>query len=105
MNKAAPEVGGAETLPQSIRALREGGDIAGIGLLAGTPVWEVASQSACIQRIRVGSRADFEDTLRGIVAARIRPVVDTVFPVERLADAFQSLHTGRMFGKIGIAFH
>ena len=99
------EVGGAETLPQSIRALRDGGDIAGIGLLAGTRVWEVTGQSARIQRIRVGSRADFEDTLRGIGAARIRPVVDTVFPVQRLADAFQSLRAGRLFGKIGIAFH
>ena len=97
------EVGGAETLPQSIRALREGGDIAGIGLLAGTPVWHVKDSGVRLHRIRVGSREHFEDLLRGIVATRVRPVVDAVYPMEQLADAFRALKAG-VFGKIGIAF-
>jgi len=98
------EVGGAETLPQSTRALREGGDIAGIGILAGTPVWQATDAQVKVHRIRVGSRQEFEDLLRGIAAARIRPVVDAVYPLDRLADAFRALRAGAMFGKIGIAF-
>jgi NADPH:quinone reductase-like Zn-dependent oxidoreductase len=96
------EVGGAETLPQSIRALREGGDVAGIGLLAGTPVWQAPDGRVKVQRIRVGSRQDFEDLLRGMVAARIRPVIDAVYPLEALAEALRVLRAGTMFGKIGI---
>jgi NADPH:quinone reductase-like Zn-dependent oxidoreductase len=97
------EVGGAETLPQSILALREGGDIAGIGMLAGTPVWEAAHVAVRLHRIRVGSRTHFEDLLRGIVATHVRPVVDAVFPLDRLADAFQALGSGSVFGKVGIS--
>jgi NADPH:quinone reductase-like Zn-dependent oxidoreductase len=98
------EVGGAETLPQSMLALREGGDIAGIGLLTGTPVWQVKDPGVRLHRIRVGSREHFEDLLRGIVATRIRPVVDDVYPLEKLGDAFRALRSGAMFGKIGITF-
>jgi NADPH:quinone reductase-like Zn-dependent oxidoreductase len=98
------EVGGVETLPQSIAALREGGDIAGIGLLAGTPVWQATGTSVKPQRIRVGSREHFEDLLRAIAATRIRPVVDAVYPIERLADALRALRSGRIFGKVGISF-
>jgi NADPH:quinone reductase-like Zn-dependent oxidoreductase len=97
------EVGGTETLPQSIDALRDGGDIAGIGLLTGTPVWEATDAPVRLHRIRVGSRVHFEDLLRGMVAARVRPVVDVVFPLDRLADALCALRSQSTFGKIGIS--
>jgi NADPH:quinone reductase-like Zn-dependent oxidoreductase len=32
----------------------------------------------------------------------IRPVVDVVYPLDRLADAFRHLESGRFFGKVGI---
>jgi NADPH:quinone reductase-like Zn-dependent oxidoreductase len=99
------EVGGRETLAQSLLALRDGGDVAGIGLLAGTPVWLGAEPRARLQRIRVGSREHFEDLLRAIMATGIRPVVDRVYPLERLGDAFRALKAGQMFGKIGISFN
>jgi len=79
------EVGGLETLPQSMAALREGGDVAGIGLLAGTPFWQAENVPAGLHRIRVGSRLHFEELLRGIVATGVRPVVDLVYPFERLS--------------------
>jgi NADPH:quinone reductase-like Zn-dependent oxidoreductase len=99
------EVGGLETLSQSVLALRDGGDIAGIGLLAGTPVWQANETRVRLQRIRVGSRRHFEDLLRAIVATGVRPVVDTVYPLERLGDAFRTMKAGAMFGKIGISVH
>jgi NADPH:quinone reductase-like Zn-dependent oxidoreductase len=98
------EVGGLETLPQSMQAVREGGDIAGIGLLAGTPVWQTSDTRVKVRRIRVGSRQHFEDLLRAIVATRIRPVVDAVYPLDRLSDGLRALRSGAMFGKIGISF-
>ncbi|MGE0385193.1 MAG: NAD(P)-dependent alcohol dehydrogenase [Gammaproteobacteria bacterium] len=96
------EVAGAETLEQSRAAVRSGGTIAGIGLLAGTPVWTVAAKPPELIRIRVGSRDDFEDMNRAIVQGAVRPVVDRVFPLERLGDALRILKAGGTFGKIGI---
>jgi len=33
---------------------------------------------------------------------RIRPVVDAVYDLERIADAFRHAESGRFFGKVGI---
>jgi NADPH:quinone reductase-like Zn-dependent oxidoreductase len=96
------EVGGAATLPQSARALREGGQIAGIGLLTGTTVWKEKNPPAQLLRIRVGNREQLEDLVRGVVATGIRPVIDRVFPLEDLGRALQTLRAGAFFGKIGI---
>lgn len=96
------EVGGMETLAQSLAALREGGDIAGIGFLAGTRIWEAKPAGVKLHRIRVGSRADFEDMLRAIEALRLRPVVDRVFPLEALGEALAAMAAGAFFGKIAI---
>ena len=96
------EVGGSETIPQSLSALRRGADIAAIGLLAGTPAWQVDVPEHRLHRIRVGNGEQFDDMLRGIQATGIRPVVDRAYPLGRLADAVRALRTGAMFGKIGI---
>lgn len=97
------EVGGMGTLPQSQAALREGGSIPGIGLLTGAsfgspdkpPVKEMV-------RIRVGSRKSFEAMNRAIVQNGIRPVVDRVYPLEKLSHALMALKSGTVFGKVGI---
>ena len=99
------EVGGTGTIEQSIAALRRGGDIASIGLLAGEVVAQIdeTKVKAKLHLIRVGSRFEFEDMLRGIISASLRPVVDHVFPLEQLVQAMECLRAGRMVGKIGIA--
>jgi NADPH:quinone reductase-like Zn-dependent oxidoreductase len=97
------EVGGAGTLAQSAAALRRGGVIAAIGLLTGSPI-QVEDAPAGTHRIRVGNREQFEEMLRGIEANAIRPVVDRVFPLEKLGEALKTLRAGAMFGKIGITF-
>jgi NADPH:quinone reductase-like Zn-dependent oxidoreductase len=96
------EVGGAETLEQSTRALREGGEVAGIGLLTGTTVWHAKNPAAKMLRIRVGNRDQLEDLVRGIVATGIRPVIDRVLPLEDLGRALETMRSGAFFGKIGI---
>jgi NADPH:quinone reductase-like Zn-dependent oxidoreductase len=97
------EVGGAGTLAQSLSALRAGGALCAIGLLTGTPASPPADGTTAFHRIRVGNRDQFEEMLRGIEANAIRPVIDRVFPMEKLAEAMQTLAAGEMFGKIGIA--
>jgi NADPH:quinone reductase-like Zn-dependent oxidoreductase len=96
------EVGGAETLEQSTRALRDGGDVAGIGLLTGKTIFHASPSSGRLLRIRVGNRDQLEDLVRGISATGVRPVVDRVFPLEDLGSALATLEAGHFFGKIGI---
>jgi NADPH:quinone reductase-like Zn-dependent oxidoreductase len=96
------EVVGLETLPQSRAALREGGTLAGIGMLGGKGFGPVENPPAGMVRIRVGSRKSFEAMNRAIEANAIHPVVDRVLPLERLGDALRELKAGTVFGKIGI---
>jgi D-arabinose 1-dehydrogenase-like Zn-dependent alcohol dehydrogenase len=56
-----------------------------------------------IQGIAVGSRARFEAMNRAIALYKLKPVVDSTFPLEKAADAFRRLEQGKHFGKIVIA--
>ena len=41
---------------------------------------------------------------RAIDASGLKPVVDKIFPLEDLADAFRYQETGKHFGKICLEF-
>jgi D-arabinose 1-dehydrogenase-like Zn-dependent alcohol dehydrogenase len=56
-----------------------------------------------IQGIAVGSRARFEAMNRAISQQKLKPVVDSTFPLDRTADAFQHMKAGKHFGKIVIS--
>jgi NADPH:quinone reductase-like Zn-dependent oxidoreductase len=94
------EVGGQETLQQSVQAMAPGGTIAAIGLLGGTRIGRDAAPG--VVGIRVGSRAMFEDMNRAIAANGIRPVVDRVYPLEKLPQAMAALKAGEIFGKVAV---
>ncbi len=98
------EVGGAGTLGKSLRAVRTGGHISLIGVLAGTgsqvnPM-PVLMKSVRVQGIFVGSRAMFEAMNRAIALQQMRPIVDRVFPFRELAQALAYLESGAHFGKV-----
>ena len=98
------EVGGPDTLPQSIRACRLGGHIALIGVLTG--IGGVIPTAAMMQRqqrvvgLIVGSRQHQMDMVRGIEATGIKPVIDRTFPLRDLRDSFRFLQSARHVGKI-----
>jgi NADPH:quinone reductase-like Zn-dependent oxidoreductase len=99
------EVGGAGTLPLSSKAVRRGGHIALIGVLAGRGEFDprlMMLKSARLQGIFVGSREMFEEMNRAISLADMRPVVDRVFEFEELPEAFRYQESGAHFGKICI---
>ncbi|MGD0481940.1 MAG: NAD(P)-dependent alcohol dehydrogenase [Terracidiphilus sp.] len=72
------EVGGMGTLTRSLRAIRMGGTIAQIGVLApGTeaiPLGLILHKWSRIHGIYVGSRKDFQEMNRAISLAELRPV-------------------------------
>jgi NADPH:quinone reductase-like Zn-dependent oxidoreductase len=98
------EIGGPGTLAQSIAACRLGGDIALIGVLTGfageVPTAAILIGNVRINGITVGSHEQQLAMIRAIEANDIRPVIDSSYPLEGLADAFRHQESGRHFGKI-----
>jgi NADPH:quinone reductase-like Zn-dependent oxidoreductase len=101
------EVGGAGTLPQSLRAVRLSGTVSLIGVLSGGGQFNpmpVLMKNVRVQGIFVGSRAMFEAMNRAIALHKLRPVVDRVFPFADAVAALKHLESGTHFGKVVIAF-
>ena len=99
------EVGGAGTLPASLKAVRIGGYIAVIGILTGSgdinPV-PILMKSIRVQGIFVGSRRMFEAMNRAVETAALHPVVDRVFRFEQAVEAMKYMESGAHFGKVVI---
>jgi NADPH:quinone reductase-like Zn-dependent oxidoreductase len=99
------EVGGAGTLPQSLRAVRTGGTISLIGVLAGAgqvnPM-PILMKNVRVQGIFVGSREMFEAMNRAVALHKLKPVVDRVFPFAEAVAALRYMESGAHFGKIVI---
>lgn len=98
------EVGGQGTLAQSLRAVRPGGTISMIGVLAGgkmdAALGLVVTRHVRLQGITVGSADDFAQMLRAIERTAMRPVVDRIFDFEALPEAMRYLAAGKHFGKV-----
>jgi NADPH:quinone reductase-like Zn-dependent oxidoreductase len=99
------EVGGAGTLPRSMKAVKLGGQIALIGVLSGGGEIDprpLLMKNIRLQGIYVGSRLMFENMNRAITLHKLKPVIDQVFPFEKAAEAYKHLESGAHFGKIVI---
>jgi NADPH:quinone reductase-like Zn-dependent oxidoreductase len=101
------EVGGAGTLPRSMRAVRTGGTISLIGVLAqGSDVNATLDPRPILMRhlrvngIFVGSRAMFENMLRAMTVREMRPVIDRVFGFDELHEALRYMESAKHVGKI-----
>jgi NADPH:quinone reductase-like Zn-dependent oxidoreductase len=102
----AVEVGGAGTFDQSVKALRYGGTMSILGILAGTqgPIdtYAIFHKNLRVHGVYVGSVAMFEDLVRALEASRIEPVIDSVFPFADARAAYEHMASGKHFGKVVI---
>jgi NADPH:quinone reductase-like Zn-dependent oxidoreductase len=103
------ELGGAQSLAQSIRAVRTGGTIALIGVLSGATaeieLGRVVTRGLRLQAITLGSRDDFEAMVRFIDQHGIKPVIDDHrFAFAETRDAIAAIAEGKHFGKLAIEF-
>ncbi len=99
------EVGGAGTMPESMRAVRMGGRISLIGVLSGAGQFNptpVLMKNLRVQGIFVGSREMFEAMNRAIALHQLRPVIDRVFPMSEVRAALHHMESGAHFGKVVI---
>jgi NADPH:quinone reductase-like Zn-dependent oxidoreductase len=100
---AVVEVGGAGTLERSAKAVRTGGHIALIGVLAGVGAFNpmnVLMKAVTMQGVFVGSRAMLEAMNRFVAEKGIAPVIDRTFPLADAVAALKHLESGSHFGKI-----
>lgn len=96
------ETGGGATLLRSIGSTKRGGWIHIIGLIAPgeiDPV-HILLNGVTLRGKEVGSREMFEAMNRSLTHSKIKPVIDKVFPFEKLAEALGELGAGKHFGKI-----
>lgn len=82
--------------------LDKGGQLSAIGMLGSDFSWTRREQGVNLAPIGVGNRDQHEAMTAFIVERCIRPVVDVVYDLERLQDAYRHLASGQFFGKVGI---
>lgn len=99
------EVGGAGTLGQSLRAVRMGGQISLIGVLAAGVTGQfnptpILMKGVRLQGIFVGNRVMFETMNAALAQHKVHPVIDRVFEFKDFQDSLRHLESGAHFGKI-----
>ncbi len=93
---------GAVQFDDNASLLVDGGQISAIGMLGSDFSWTKQNPAVTLAPISVGNRDQHEAMTDFIVQHRIRPVVDVVYDLNRIQDAFRCLESGNFFGKVGI---
>ncbi len=102
------EVGGENTLGQSLNAARAGGSIVIIGVLGGfsSPIMipVLFSKNLRLIGVSVGSRAQFDEMATAIDKWKLKPVIDQLFPFANVPEALHLMQEQGHFGKIVVTF-
>lgn len=97
------EVGGLGTLARSLKAIRTGGVIAQVGVLAESsdplPLGSILHKMVRIQGIYVGSRADFLEMNKAISMTQLRPVGED-FHWAQAREVLTKMQERSHFGKL-----
>ena len=101
---AVMETVGRATWSQSVRALRPGGEIVVSGATTGDDPPADLTQVFFLQRSIIGSTMGTRDELdrlaRFVEVSGIRPVIDSVRPLEDARGAFEEMVAGEQVGKL-----
>lgn len=103
---AVVEVGGAQTLTESILSTKKAGVVCVIGVLSGSqePVdlRPILMNTIRLQGIFVGAKTVFSAMNRVLAYQKIHPVIDRVFSFSEAQEAFSYLESAQHFGKVVI---
>jgi NADPH:quinone reductase-like Zn-dependent oxidoreductase len=95
---------GADTWPQSVRAVRRGGRLvtcgASTGFLAETDLRYVWTRELSILGSDGWSRADLAELVRQVRTGELTPVVHGVYPLSRIREALAAVEDRRAVGKV-----
>lgn len=95
---------GAATVNQSIKSLRRGGKLITVGNTSG-PELKIDNRYLFTKQISLigstmGSKRDFEEMLGFVCKHKIKPLVDSSYPLADGKEAYRKMHDGNQFGKI-----
>jgi NADPH:quinone reductase-like Zn-dependent oxidoreductase len=100
------EVGGSGTLSKSLKSVRAGGSVSMIGVLSGIggdiSLLPILMKNIRLQGIFVGNAEMFAAMNQALAAYQLHPVVDQIFKLDAVQDAYQHMASGQHFGKIVI---
>ncbi len=95
---------GAATFQNSLRALRRGGRLLTVGNSSG-PRFEIDNRYLFGKHLTIigssmGTTVDYERVMGLVFRGRLRPVIDTVYPLEQGPTALRRLQDGDVVGKL-----
>jgi len=97
---------GAAAWPIDFSAVRRGGKIVLCGITTGakaeTNLQALYWNQVTIMGSTMGSDEDFRRMLRAVTIAKLKPVIDSVEPLENIREAMGKMETGEQFGKIAL---
>jgi len=82
--------------------LADGGQLSAIGMLGSDFSWTAENPGVNLAPIGVGNRDQHEAMTAFIAQHDIKPVVDVVYDLDRIQDAYRHLESGQFFGKVGV---
>jgi NADPH:quinone reductase-like Zn-dependent oxidoreductase len=100
---------GAATWDTDFSAVRRGGRIVLCGVTTGA-VAQTNLQALYWNQLTVlgstmGSNEDFRQMLKAVTAAKLKPVIDSVKPLENAKEAMSRMERAEQFGKITLRIH
>lgn len=95
---------GSGTWKQNLRALARGGRLVVYGATTG-PIGETDLRvlfwkQAEIIGTTMSNRGEFEEVMKLVFRGKLKPVVDVVWPLERIREAHERVEAGEQFGKV-----
>jgi NADPH:quinone reductase-like Zn-dependent oxidoreductase len=95
---------GAAAWPVDFSVARRGGKIALCGVTSGpradTNLQALYWNQLTIMGSTMGSDDDFRAMLSAVFAAKLKPIIDSVFPLGKIREAMARMEQGTQFGKI-----
>ena len=97
---------GEATWAESLRCLAKGGRVVTCGGTSGpqlvTDVRPLFWHQFTILGSTMGNAAEYREVVRQLGLGRLRPIVDAVYPLARVRDAYERLERGAQIGKVTV---
>jgi NADPH:quinone reductase-like Zn-dependent oxidoreductase len=95
---------GAATWEESVKSLKSGGTLVTCGATTGPSVGldlrHLFARQLTLFGSYMGTMGELHEVLGHIFASRLKPVVDSVFPLSKIREAHEYLEKSHMFGKV-----
>lgn len=95
---------GAATWEESLKSLKGGGTLVTCGATTGPSVGldlrHLFARQLTLLGSYMGTMGELHEVLGHIFAGRLKPVVDSVFPLSKVREAHEYLEKSHMFGKV-----